>query len=176
MKVINFFGGPGTGKSVTAARLFAELKIQGKNCELVTEYCKELVYDESFKVMENQIWIFANQHHRMQRLKGKVDYLITDSPLFNSIVYSGKGEHNKPFHSFVLSEFNKYDNLNVYLERETEYKQEGRYQDEKGAKEVDNEVLRLFKYFEVPYVKIGLSNVIPTIISLIKYDSNYNNY
>lgn len=136
MKVINIFGGPGTGKSVTAAKLFAELKIQNKNCELITEFAKELVYDESYKVMENQIWIFANQHHKMYRLKDKVDYIVTDAPLFNSIVYSGKGEDNKAFHKFVLNEFNKYDNLNVYLERETVYQQHGRYQDENGAKKL----------------------------------------
>lgn len=167
MKVINIFGGPGTGKSVTAAHLFAELKKLQKNCELVTEFAKELTYDESYKVMENQIWIFANQQHRMNRLLKKVDIIVTDAPLFNSIVYSGKGENKKEFHSFVLSEFNKYDNLNVYLERETIYRQEGRYQDESGAKEIDDEVLRCFKYFKVPYVKIGLENAVPTIISLL---------
>jgi len=167
MKVINIFGGPGTGKSVTAAKLFAELKIKKYNCELITEYAKELVYDESFKLMENQIWIFANQHHRMHRLRDKVDYLITDSPLFNSIVYSGKGEEHKTFHSFIMTEFNKYNNLNVYLERETEYQTVGRYQDEEGAKQVDLEVLRLFKYFDVPYVKIGLHNVTSNIMNLL---------
>lgn len=168
MKVINIFGGPGTGKSVTAAKLFAELKIQNKNCELITEFAKELVYDESYKVMENQIWIFANQHHKMYRLKDKVDYIVTDAPLFNSIVYSGKGEDNKPFHKFVLNEFNKYDNLNVYLERETVYQQHGRYQDEVGAKKIDDEVINLFNYFDVNYVKVGLKNVTSNIISLLK--------
>lgn len=134
MKVINVFGGPGTGKSVTTASLFAELKKQQNNCELVTEFAKELTYDENYTVMENQIWIFANQHHRMFRLAKKVDIIVTDAPLFNSIVYSGKGEDNKEFHKFVMKEFTKYDNLNVYLERETTYRQEGRYQDETGAK------------------------------------------
>lgn len=166
-KIINVFGGPGTGKSVTAAQLFAEMKKQQMNCELVTEFAKELVYDESYRVMENQIWIFANQHQRMHRLKDKVDFIITDAPLFNSIVYSGKGEENKEFHQFVLREFNKYDNLNIYLERETTYRQEGRYQDETGAKEIDNEVLRCFDYFDINYVKVGLKNVVPTIISLL---------
>lgn len=167
MKVINVFGGPGTGKSVTAAKLFAELKIKHLNCELVTEFAKELVYDESYKVLENQEWIFANQHNRMFRLKDKVDYIITDAPLFNSIVYSGKGEEQKDFHNYVFSVFKRYDNLNVYLERETEYRTEGRYQDEEGAKKIDDEVLRLFNYFNVNYVKIGLKNATSIIISLL---------
>jgi len=53
------------------------------------------------------------------------------------------------------------------LEREVEYRQEGRYQDEKGAIEIDNEVIRCFNYFDVHYVKIGLKNVTSTIISLL---------
>jgi len=167
MKVINIFGGPGTGKSVTRAKLFAELKIGKYNCEEVIEFAKDLVYDESYKVLENQEWIFANQHNRMYRLKDKVDYIITDAPLFNSIVYSGKGEENKNFHGYVFSVFNRYDNLNIYLERETVYQQAGRYQDEKGAKKIDDEVLRLFNYFDVNYVKVGLRNAVPTIISLL---------
>jgi len=167
MRVVNIFGGPGTGKSVTAASLFSTLKRMHKNCELVTEFAKELTYDESYRVMENQIWIFANQHHRMNRLKSKVDLIVTDAPLFNSVVYSKKGENHKEFHNFVMSEFNKYDNLNVYLERETEYRQEGRYQDENGAKEIDNEVLRCFNYFNVPYVKVGLENSVETITSIL---------
>jgi len=167
MKVINLFGGPGTGKSVTRARLFAELKMQHKNCGEVIEFAKDLVYEESFKALEHQEWVFANQHQRMYRLKDKVDYIITDAPLFNSIVYSGKGEEQKDFHRYVFSVFNRYDNLNVYFERETVYQQDGRYQDEEGAKKIDDEVLRLFDYFDVKYVKIGLKNVIPTIISLL---------
>ena len=32
MKIINFFGGPGCGKSTTAAYVFSQLKIQGFGC------------------------------------------------------------------------------------------------------------------------------------------------
>lgn len=167
MKVINIFGGPGVGKSVTAAHVFAELKKLQKNCELVTEFAKELTYDESYRVMENQIWIFANQHQRLHRLKEKVEFIVTDAPLFNSIIYSGKGDENKPFHNFVIHEYSKYDNLNIFLDRETEYQQVGRYQDEAGAKAIDLEVLRCFDYFNIPYVKVGLKNATNTIISLL---------
>src|SRR5579859_6513123 len=158
MKVINIFVGPGTGKSVTRAELFAALKKEQKNCEEVIEFAKDLVYDEAYKVLENQEWIFANQHNRMFRFKDKVDFIVTDAPLFNSIVYSGKGEDKKDFHKYVLSVFNRYDNLNIYLERQTVYQQTGRYQDEEGAKKIDDEVLRLFDYFNVKYVKVGLKN------------------
>ena len=46
MKVINLFGGPGCGKSTTAADLFARMKLRGLSVELVTEYAKDVVWDE----------------------------------------------------------------------------------------------------------------------------------
>ncbi len=43
--VVNLLGGPGSGKSTTAADVFARLKWQDINCELVTEFAKDLVWE-----------------------------------------------------------------------------------------------------------------------------------
>ena len=53
--VINLCGGPGTGKSTLSANLFAKLKMAGVDVELAPEYVKDLVWEESFKKIENQI-------------------------------------------------------------------------------------------------------------------------
>ena len=45
-KVINLFGGPGAGKSTTAAGLFYEMKVRDIKCELVTEYAKDMTYEK----------------------------------------------------------------------------------------------------------------------------------
>ena len=55
--LINIYGGPGAGKSTVAAGLFYELKKKGYDCGLVTEMATELVYDESFNVMNDQIYL-----------------------------------------------------------------------------------------------------------------------
>ena len=48
MLVVNLFAGPGRGKSVMSAEVFALLKKRGINCELIQEYAKSRVWEESF--------------------------------------------------------------------------------------------------------------------------------
>jgi len=167
MKVINLFGGPGVGKTTVAMRVFTELNMKQLKVEYVDEYAKELTWNQSFKMMENQQMIFANQHQKFFRLKDTIDIAVTDAPLFNSIVYSGKGDDNKHFHANVFHEFKRYQNLNFFLKRETEYKEHGRSQKLEDAIKVDEEVLRCLEWFKVPYVEISLKNATESILSLI---------
>ena len=50
MIVVNLFGAPGAGKSTGAAYIFAMLKMAGINAELVTEFAKDKVYEETKEV------------------------------------------------------------------------------------------------------------------------------
>ena len=59
--VINLVGGPGSGKSTTAAGLFFLMKIRGLRCELVTEYAKELSYDKNWSDLKRQLHVLAEQ-------------------------------------------------------------------------------------------------------------------
>ena len=126
MKVINFFGGPGTGKSTASSGLFYRMKKNNLNCEYVTEYAKELVWEERFNIINNdQLYILARQHRYIDRLKGKVDYVVTDSPLLLSAIYAGHNEDQSAplkdadglrlFQALTLRLFNKYDNYNFFL-------------------------------------------------------------
>lgn len=142
--IVNLFGGPCVGKSVIASELFVAMKKENYNVELVNEYAKELTYEERFNILDqDQLYIFAKQHRKILRLKDKVDFIITDSPLLLSIVYAGLNLNNifdeKTFKDLVVNINNKYNNLNVLLKRNStyRYKKEGRYQDEKEAIIVD---------------------------------------
>jgi hypothetical protein len=57
--VVNLYGGPGTGKSRTAALLFATMKQRGVNCELATEYAKDVVWEGRESLLSDQIYLFA---------------------------------------------------------------------------------------------------------------------
>jgi hypothetical protein len=140
-KVINLFAGPGAGKSTTAAHLFALFKLAGYNAELVTEYAKEIVWGENFTVLNDQIYIFAEQLHRIKRLTGKVDYIIVDSPVLLSLHYGQ--DHSEAFKTLVLEEHGKMDTHNVFLRRVKPYQPIGRRQDEESAKGVDASVAQI---------------------------------
>lgn len=59
--VINLIGGPGAGKSTTAAGLFFLMKCAGLKVELVTEFAKELSYDENWADLKKQLYVLAEQ-------------------------------------------------------------------------------------------------------------------
>ena len=59
MKVINFFGGPGVGKSTAACDLFVAMKKAGYKVEYVDEYAKEKTYEKEFKKLDDQLYILA---------------------------------------------------------------------------------------------------------------------
>ena len=88
MLIINLFGAPGAGKSTGAAYVFSQLKAAGVNAELVTEFAKDKVWEGTKAVFENQAYIFGKQYFRISRLEGKVDVVITDSPILLSAFYN----------------------------------------------------------------------------------------
>jgi len=143
MKVINLYAGPGTGKSITAAEVFVQLKKAHLNAEIVTEYVKDKVWEESFAMMENQIYLFGKQQHRLWRVSKKCDVVVTDSPLLLSLFYGQK--NSDAFKQLVKEEYGKYENINIYLKRVYPYNPIGRTQTEAEAKEADKEILKIVK-------------------------------
>ena len=165
MIVVNLFAGPGSGKSTTCAGVFAKLKLAGVNCEMALEYAKDKVWEESNKVLDDQIYVFGKQLHRIFRLKDKVDVVITDSPILLSIIYDKTG--NKYFSDLVLNQFNNFDNRNYFIERTTVYNPKGRLQTEDEAKEIDKVLLDLLKDCNIEYDSVGKSEAVDYIFNEI---------
>ena len=94
--VINLFAGPGSGKSTFCASIFSKLKMKDIDCEMSLEYAKDLVWEESFKKMDSQLYLFGKQFHRLNRLLGKVDVVITDSPLLLSPMFIERKKKYNP--------------------------------------------------------------------------------
>ncbi len=115
MIVINFAGAPCAGKSTAAASLYAEMKKRYMNVELVTEFAKDMQWAQTKHLLNDQIYVFAQQNHRLWRLNDQVDYVITDAPLFLSCIYAPE-DYPKSLTPFVLDMFNTYNNRVIYLD------------------------------------------------------------
>lgn len=164
--VVNLIGGPGSGKSTIAAYTFAMLKRNNLNVELVTEYAKDKVWEGSLGVLENQIYVFGKQQHKLHRVAKHVDVVIMDSALILSPIYDKT--KSKHFKALVLEEVNKYDNLNIFIERSSEgnYSQTGRYQTENEALEIDEQIKDFLDQNSIDYKKIELNT--DTFVTLPK--------
>lgn len=148
-KIINVYGGPGTGKSTTAAHIFALLKQDGVNAELVTEYAKDKVWENSFHVLDDQLYVLVKQYHRMFRLLDKVDFIITDAPLLLSLYY---GKHlSLTFKSLVVELYESMDNIDFFLQRVKPYVEAGRMQNEIQAREIDKYIKDLLDAHRIDY-------------------------
>ena len=132
--IVNLFGGPGTGKSTLMAKIFSELKVQGYDCEMVTEFAKDLVWEKRNETFKDELYIFAKQNHRLFRVNGKVDIIVTDRPLLLTNAYN---QDDKELCSLCLKTFNQYNNLNFLLTRQTVYQENGRNQSKKEAMQID---------------------------------------
>lgn len=172
---INLFGGPGVGKSTTAAGVFSLLKLHDVECEIITEFAKDLVWEERYRTFQDQHYLFGKQQHRMWRVNDKVDAMVTDSPLMLSTVYR-PDSYPPSFVSNVVDVVNGYNNFNIILGRTKEYNPNGRNETEDQAREVDENIrLRLtehnMKWLDVPGNFEGINTIAKVILAKLNIDN-----
>lgn len=156
--IVNLFGGPGTGKSTTAAGLFYKLKSAGINCEYVQEYAKDKTWQDDMFTLTCQPYITGKQLYRQHRLIGKVDVVVTDSPIILGSVYGG-AYTGPAFDQWLLEAFNSFDNTNIFLNRDLTnhpYNQAGRSQTLEEAIKVDEVTQKLLDNYQIGYKKVNV--------------------
>ena len=158
-KVINLFGGSGVGKSTTAAHLFAEMKYRGLHCELVREYVKTWAWQDK-KVGEfDQMYLLGKQSKYESILYGKVDYIVTDSPILLCPIYelyhSGKELVAPAALNFLDDAKTKgVEHINFVLRRNKPFDTRGRYDTAEEAVEVDHAIITFLLEHNIPYTEI----------------------
>ena len=170
LKVINLIGGPGCGKSTVAYGLSHLMKANYKNMEYCSEFAKDLTWDRSFDVLNDQLYILANQNRKLHRLVGQVDWVVVDSPIILSLYYvqlareNNPGYLNRTFSSLVTELWNQYDNYTFFLDRKFEYQTVGRNQTEAEAKKIDQSLITMLDEHGIPFTRLPSSfTTAPTI-------------
>jgi hypothetical protein len=170
--VVNLFAGPGAGKSTGAAFLFAYLKLLKVNVELVTEFAKELAWEGDKEFMaNNQVYITGQQIRRMNRLIGKVDVIITDSPIELGALYTD----SSLLKDLCYSEGRKWERrLDFFVNRVKPYNPSGRNQTLEEAQNLDTKILMTVpNMLTIPGDMDGYFNALETILRRLGYDVPY---
>jgi hypothetical protein len=142
MIILNYFAGPGAGKSTAAAGTFHMLKKAGVNVELITEYAKDKTWEGNYTALKDQLYITAKQNYRVFRCQGKVDVVVTDSPILLGLAYYN-GDVYDEFKALIVKMFGFQDNINIFIDRTKEYNPAGRKETEEKARDIDGEILTL---------------------------------
>ncbi len=153
--IVNLFAGPGAGKSTLAAGLFYTLKTLGHNVELVTEFAKDLTWENRHLALSNQVYVLGEQSHRLHRLIGQVDLIITDSPILLSSFYAEGSPLQEEIEALSLGIHLEYESLNVMVGRTKKYNPKGRNQTEDQASYIDSKIKAMLYDKDVSHINIS---------------------
>jgi len=167
--IVNLFAGPGAGKTAAAWTIAAKLKKQGRNVEYVSEYAKELVWAERFEELRDQWKVAGEQIRRINAIRGKVDIIITDSPILLSIIYDGTKDPK--LSQYLIKTFNDCDNFNLFITRGADFEQAGRMQNESESRAIDERIKALLtdnKIFYGVYKRDTEDTIVNNILTTFK--------
>lgn len=166
--VINLYGSPCSGKSTIASGLFYKMKIAGFNVELASEWIKGKVYEKAPYPFTDQLYTFANQNKIIRQMIGKVDYVICDSPLLQTCIYQTR--EPEIYNQMAYAYYSLYRNIDVVLQRNHEFRQEGRVHTEAQSIVIDKKIEEFLQESGVEYTKTYSSNALNVIYKMIKKD------
>lgn len=169
--IVNLCAGPGAGKSTMSAGIFYNLKNKSINAELVSEFAKDLTWENRSKTLNDQIYIFGKQYHRIFRLLNQVDVIVTDSPLILTPIYDPA--KRVTLKKLVFEEVSKMNNLNIFIMRKKKFVTHGRSQTESEAIELDSKIRNILTEFGAGYMAVdgddsGLQIIISEILRRLK--------
>ncbi len=152
--VVSAFGGPGSGKTVACMDICQQLKKRGYNAEYVSEVAKDYVYDENYEMLdgsaEHQYDMLQEQLKRVDRYMGKVDFVVTDSPVLLNGIYNR--QLTPEYEHQILQLHEQYNNFVFFVNRdESHFQMEGRIHDLEESMEKDEQIRALLDKNKIYY-------------------------
>lgn len=128
---INFYGGPGSGKSTAALYTAAKFKKLGYRAELAREFVKHWTYYKRIPTAWDQVHIFGQQiQEESILLENDIDIAIVECPLVVGVWYANT--LNPELTSHLLEMARMFDEafpaIHIYLDRgDLEFDPVGRF-------------------------------------------------
>lgn len=157
--VVNFIASPNSGKSLTSALVFSELKMNHQKAEYIQEYAKFLIYSNRIDELNNQYQVSYEQYKMLKPMDGVVDYLVCDSPLLLGLYYNRNHTNNicdvKKTEKLLIDKINEFTNVYIFLDKDPDlpYENEGRIHTEEQSKQIQIGLQDLLDEFNIPYLR-----------------------
>lgn len=157
--IVNFFGGPASGKTTAAARLFVALKLRNADAEMHDEQARQCIQQGQLSALDVQPYLFGMQLYKLRTSTKNSDIVIMDSPLLLNPIYDKA--QSPALRALVLEEHNKFWNLNVVVERPVNapHSMVGRVHDRIESLLLDQRILQFLDEERVPYLRIGRDGI-----------------
>jgi hypothetical protein len=147
-----------------ALDLAAYMKRMRMNVGCAWEFAQDLVWEGREGCIDDQLYVFGNQFHRVYRLYGQTEYIISDSPFILSCHYARQSQKKmggadlewlKKLDDLALHSFNQFNNIVFEVERgDRAFVQAGRVQDEATSKVMDKQIHNMMRGFDIPMVTV----------------------
>lgn len=154
--LIEFYGGPSSGKSLHAYSLsnFLKLNLKDKVVEFSKEQAQEMYWEGRISSMSNMIKVLGRQtEHYDVRFDGGADVVVADTALDLAYYYDNTIRSMMVKDFIIHDMYVKYPNrIKVFCDRqgdESSYTTTGRLQSFEKSKEIDKSLSNMFKPFDV---------------------------
>jgi nicotinamide riboside kinase len=170
MKRIGFCGGPSTGKTTIARELTNKLGLMGYNCDNITEYARFHINQciAHFGKFEceplDQVILFENQLKSELSVSKKLDYIITDSPIFMglSFLYRSLDLNNYKHKKYYMDYYEKlielrdfYDYI-FFIPNEFKLVDDGtRVENDRDSIELGESIKSYLKFHQIPFTEVS---------------------
>jgi len=157
--------------STGAAYIFSKLKMAGVDAEYVTEFAKDKVWEGSQEAFKCQFYITGKQAFRVSRCFGKVDVIVTDSPILLGKIYADKIGRPSLGMACVEEAKQYWDNsIEIFLNRIKPYNPNGRNQTELESDRIAEDIRRMLDEQQVSYeVETGDQSGYDRVVDRVKH-------
>lgn len=155
MHIVNLFGAPSAGKSTLAMLVAGFLKTRHPQftVEFPFEFTKGVVYDESPKALNCQLYITGCQWWQIARCEGHADIVVCDSPILLAAVYGRLCSPPMPPEWDVICKrhHDHYPSTNFFVERDHDFESKARAHTEEESDEIATSIKNTLDTYGVKF-------------------------